>query len=89
METQQNIEQVEKKLPIVKLKDGAFELASWENKYVKDGDEKTFTSLTLQRTWKDKEEQWHKEVIKLNLEDCLKISLLLQEGYKQHKIQKL
>jgi len=69
-------------LPIKKLRSGSLDLAIWENKRkVRDGEEISFKTVSLRRSWKDKEQDiWRDEKLNLRRSDIPKAILLLQKA---------
>ena len=72
-------------LPIKKLRSGALDLAIWENKRtVRDGEEISFKTISLRRSWKDKEQDiWRDEKINLRKGDIAKALVLLQKAQEE------
>ena len=51
----------DKNLPVHKARIGALQLAVWSNDYKDDdGNARTFHAITLERSFKDKNEEWQK-----------------------------
>lgn len=46
--------------PVYKNQSGAIEMAVWANTREVDGQQRTFHSVTLQRSYLDKDEKWQK-----------------------------
>ena len=46
--------------PAYKNQSGAVEMAVWANTHEVEGQSRTFHSITLQRSYMDKDEQWQK-----------------------------
>jgi len=88
METQKEIkeEQVTKH-PIRKVKCRAFEVAAWKNEYMTEEGSKEFISCTFQRTYKNKEDEWKKEVINHKVDDIPKMIAALQEMYRDQNLR--
>ncbi len=65
--------------PIKKFRAGAYEGVIWENKREKDGVEYGFKTITLQRSYKKKDEDvWRSEVINnVRLNDIGKVQAIL------------
>ena len=68
--------------PIYKLKKGVHDIAIFENSYVnKDGASDVFYSVTIQRSYKDKNTgQWQKQTISENSEGALLLADLIKEA---------
>ena len=65
--------------PIKQFNAGGIQAAVWENSG-KEG--KTYNTVTLQRSYKDKDEQWkHSSYLKTN--DIPKAIVLLQKAYEK------
>lgn len=67
--------------PIYKLKKGVHEIAVFENTFItKDGASDSFYSLSIQRSFKDKNSgEWKKQVISENLDDALILASLIEK----------
>jgi hypothetical protein len=69
--------------PIKKFRQDNFEVTIWENNGTKDGKEYSFKSLSLTRSWTDKNLQPRRDVIRLRKADIAKvIELLTKAGQK-------
>lgn len=68
-------------LPIRKFRSGAIEGVIWANKRKReDGSEIEFKTVTLRRSWKDKEQDvWRDEKINLRRSDIPKAMIILQK----------
>lgn len=69
--------------PIIKWKEWDFEVAVWENHGSKDGKEYSFRSLSLTRSWKDKNYQPRRDVIRLRKSDIAKVIELLTKARQE------
>lgn len=54
------VEVEEKSHPIHKAKLGALQLAVWSNEYESEGTTRIFHTVTIERNYKDKRDEWHK-----------------------------
>ena len=68
-------------LPLKKFRAGAIEGVVWANKHKReDGTEIEFKTVTLRRSWKDKEQDlWREEKINLRRNDLPKVQLIIQK----------
>ena len=68
-------------LPIKKWRAGSLDVAVWENKRtVREGEEISFKTVTLRRSWKDREQDlWRDEKINLRKADIPKVLVLLNK----------
>ena len=68
-------------LPLKKYRAGSIEGVVWENKRKRDdGSEIEFKTVTLRRSWKDKDQDlWREEKINLRKTDLAKIAVILQQ----------
>jgi hypothetical protein len=69
--------------PIKKFRQDNLEVAIWENHGSKDGKEYSFRSLSLTRTWKDKNLQPRRDVIRLRKADIAKVIELLTKAAQE------
>lgn len=54
-------EPVEKDRPVHKARLGSIHLAVWANDFTTDdGDERTFHTITMERNYRDQNDEWHK-----------------------------
>ena len=49
-----------KNAPVYKNQSGSVQLAVWENNANVDGEERTFFTVTLERSYRDRDDQWQK-----------------------------
>jgi hypothetical protein len=49
-----------KEHPVYKNQSGAVDMAVWANTHAVDGEQRTFHSIALKRSYLDKEENWQK-----------------------------
>ena len=68
-------------LPIKKYRSGAIEGVIWANKRKQeDGTEFEFKTVTLRRSWRDKEQEiWREEKLNLRRQDLPKLQLIVQK----------
>ena len=66
--------------PVKSFKDYPLEVAIWPNTTEKDGQTRTFYSVTLERSYKDGEE--YKKTNGLNGRDCLNAAHLLTQAHE-------
>ncbi|HLD12987.1 MAG TPA: hypothetical protein VJB87_05360 [Candidatus Nanoarchaeia archaeon] len=68
-------------LPLKKFRIGAYEGVIWENKKEKDGTEYSYQTVTLQRSYKKKDEDtWRTEVInQIRVNDLGKLKAILDK----------
>lgn len=69
------------KKPKVKFKAGSMSTAIWENEGEKDGEKFAFKTVSLQRSFQDKEGNWKNPDLSLRVTDIPKAILVLQEAY--------
>lgn len=61
MATKAKEEPADKPHPTHKARLGPLQLAIWENDYqTEEGELRTFHTITLERSYKDKNDEWHK-----------------------------
>ena len=72
-------------LPIKKYRAGALDVAVWNNvKKTRDGEEISFKTISLRRSWRDKEQDiWRDEKINLRKGDIAKAIVLLQKAQEE------
>lgn len=69
--------------PVKKIAVGNIRVNLWENKRItEEGEEVSFQSVSLERTYKDKDNKWQ-STTSFKLSDIPKIRLALDELYKQ------
>lgn len=66
--------------PVSKTKIGLFEITAW--KQTKDN--KTWLNYQLQKSYKDKDNNWQAQKINLNASDLPKLALVAQKAYEDH-----
>lgn len=71
----------EKKMPEKKFSTGAISATVWENKGKIDGKETTFKTVSFQRRYKDKEDEWQ-TTNTLRINDLPKAVLVLNKAYE-------
>ena len=70
--------------PIKEWRSGAFKINVWNNEKVIDNKPIAFKTLSLQRSYKKKEEStWHNETINLRKMDLIRVQTLLNEVAKE------
>jgi len=69
--------------PVKRFSQDNFEVAIWENHGSKDGREYSFRSLSLTRSWKDKNLQPRRDVIRLRKGDIAKVIELLTKARQE------
>ena len=70
--------------PIKEWRSGAFKINLWNNEKVIDNKPVTFQTLSLQRSYKKKDENtWHNETINVRKMDLIRIQTLIQEATKE------
>ena len=75
----------QKQHPIYKSQLGAIQLAIWANAHDVDGEERTYHTVTMERNYRDKDDQWQKTT-QLRAQDVGNAIALLQ-GVQQHLIK--
>src|SRR3990170_1425578 len=75
--TQEN----EKNKPIEKFSAGAIQASIWKNDSVINGKTVAFYTITLERSYKDKSDQWKKST-SLRTQDLPKANLVLVKAYE-------
>lgn len=69
---------VENKKPIKNYKAGTLTLSMWEN----ESENGKLTSFTIQRSYKDKEDNWQ-HTSNLRTQDLPKLQILIQKAYQE------
>jgi len=69
--------------PIKKFRQDNLEVAIWVNNGTKDGKEYSFKSLSLTRSWRDKNHQPRRDVIRLRKSDIAKVIELLTRARQE------
>ena len=67
--------------PLKKIRSGAISATIWENQQEKDGKKFSFQSVTLERTYKDKDDNWQ-STNNLRSMDLPRAILVLQKAYE-------
>ena len=67
--------------PLKKIRSGAISATIWENHQEKDGKQFSFQSVTLERNYKDKDDNWQ-STNNLRSLDLPKAILVLQKAYE-------
>ncbi|MEW6295499.1 MAG: hypothetical protein AB1467_04370 [Candidatus Diapherotrites archaeon] len=67
--------------PIKKFSAGGIVVSVWENSSEKNGIEKSFNTVTIDRRYKNSEEEW-KSSSSLRVNDIPKAILVLQEAFR-------
>jgi len=72
-------------LPIKKYRSGSIDLAIWSNvKKTREGEEISFKTVSLRRSWKDREQDiWRDEKINLRKADIQRCLVLLQKAQEE------
>ncbi len=74
---------MEKNRPVKKWRIGTIECNIWENeKETPDGNMVGFKTVSLRKSWKQKE-QWHDSQIQLRRNDLQKVILLMQKAQEE------
>lgn len=76
----------EKNRPVAKFGAGTITATHWNNKTEKDGREINFTTVKLERSYKDKEDEWQ-STSSLREDDLPKAILVLQKSYEHLKLR--
>lgn len=69
--------------PIKKFKSGSIEAAIWENEREVNGNIVSFKTVSIQKSWKDKENLWREASIQLRRNDLQKMILVLQKAQEE------
>ncbi|MBT7903509.1 hypothetical protein HN587_06620 [Candidatus Woesearchaeota archaeon] len=72
---------MEKTMPVKVFKVGAISASIWVNKIQKDGKEFAYSTISLERNYKDREGQW-KKTNSMRLNDIPKATLILNKSYE-------
>jgi len=70
-----------KKMPETKFRSGAIAATIWANETVKDGKKVEYKSITFERSYKDKSDQWQ-STNSLRTADIPKAILVLTKAYE-------
>jgi hypothetical protein len=70
-----------KKMPETKFRSGAIAATIWANEMVKDGKKVEYKSVTFERSYKDKNDQWQ-STNSLRTADIPKAILVLTKAYE-------
>lgn len=89
MNKQTNVKPVVKQAPVTsnntpvnKIRAGAISATEWKNQAVKDGETQEYTTVTFERSYKDKEGNW-KTTNSLRVNDLPKAIAVLQQTYNK------
>ncbi|MBN1377587.1 hypothetical protein JW949_04635 [Candidatus Woesearchaeota archaeon] len=74
-------EVMEKNLPEKKFRAGAVSATIWLNKTERDGNEVEYTTISFERSYKDKSDKWQ-TTNHLRINDLPKAQLVLQKAYE-------
>jgi len=72
---------MEKNLPEKKFRAGAISATIWLNKTERDGKEVEYTTISFERSYKDKNDEWQ-TTSHLRINDLPKAQLVLQKAYE-------
>jgi hypothetical protein len=75
------VNNMEKNQPEMKFRAGAVTATVWQNKGVKDGTETSYSTVSLERSYKDKSDAW-KSTSTLRIADLPKAALVLNKAYE-------
>ena len=82
METAQTEQENKKVLPAKKFKAGAITATIWNNEAFVDGKIASYSTVSLQRTYKDKTGKWqHAQSFRTT--DLPKVALVINEAFKE------
>lgn len=68
--------------PTKKYKAGGIQVSIFENEVKKDGRTMVFKTLAIQRSYKNKNNEWVNETINLSSRDCPKLLFCVNEAFK-------
>lgn len=71
----------EKNTPERKFRAGGVAATIWQNNIVKDGHEATYRTVSLERSYKDKNNQWQ-STSSLRVNDLPRAALVLNKAYE-------
>lgn len=71
----------EKNAPVMKIQAGAIQVAIWANKGQRDGEETTFNTVSIERSFKNKNDEWQ-NTNSLRVNDLPKAALALTKAYE-------
>ena len=74
-------------MPIKKYKSGQIEAAIWENEREVNGNIVSFRTVSLRKSWMDKENIWRDATIQLRRNDLQKVILVLQKVQEELLLQ--
>lgn len=77
----QEVSKMETNQPETKFISGAIQAAIWKNQTVKDGKVSEFRTISLQRSYKDKDDKWQ-HTTSLRASDLPRARLVLDEAYR-------
>ncbi|MBR9701092.1 hypothetical protein GOV11_04470 [Candidatus Woesearchaeota archaeon] len=82
MQSTYTFEKTNARMPVKSFRSGAINVAIWENtSTVKDGQQATFYTISLERRYKDRDDTW-KSTPSLRVNDLPKATLILQKAYE-------
>ena len=82
MQNTYTFEKTNARMPVKSFRSGAINVAIWENtNTVKDGQQATFYTISLERRYKDKDGNW-KSTSSLRVNDLPRANLILQKAYE-------
>lgn len=70
--------------PIYKLRAGSIQASVWENE-TKDGN--VFNTVTLQRSYKDKNDEWQAQSVSMGINELLNCAAVLQRVHEEVKFK--
>jgi len=71
----------EKNLPEMKFRAGAVSATVWQNTGQKDGEETKYNTISIERNYKDKKDEWQ-STNSMRINDLPKASLVLKKAYE-------
>jgi len=74
-------EETKGNMPEKKFRCGGITATVWSNTIIKDGENKKYHSVNIEKSYKDKSDQWQKTQ-SLSIKDLPKVALVTAEAYK-------
>ena len=68
-------------VPEMKFRAGAVTATIWQNSGQRDGEIKTFNTITMERSYKDKNDEWQ-NTASMRINDLPKAALVLTKAYE-------
>lgn len=73
--------------PKIKIRYGNISASVWDNERVVNGQKVIIESVSLQKVWKDKRDNFQNATINLDKKDFMKVIMCLQETYMKMNME--